>query len=193
MENVNPPPALDPPVLPTTLRAKVVQELLELQEISANIDSRLDNIDQFLSNFATQPNITDIDGVEPNNGSVDTPLVYPFLDSHDNSDDGKINMIFHQALDLIFKLDETTVGCTQDILRQRDRLNRFSKVSWVIPAFIVLEGEPKIDAMMRDFLDPSRWKELSKETSSKILLGGDGSCRKTFKPIASLIAKGKLK
>ncbi|GJV70819.1 hypothetical protein Tco_1490814 [Tanacetum coccineum] len=32
-----------------------------------------------------------------------------------------------------------------------------------------LDLEPKIDAMMRDFLDPSRWRELSKETSSKIL------------------------
>ncbi|GJW52436.1 hypothetical protein Tco_0093787 [Tanacetum coccineum] len=49
MENVNPPPALDPPVLPTALRTKVVQELRELQEISAYIDSRLDNIVQFLN------------------------------------------------------------------------------------------------------------------------------------------------
>ncbi|GKF12087.1 hypothetical protein Tco_0050013 [Tanacetum coccineum] len=56
-----------------------------------------------------------------------------------------------------------------------------------------LDLKPKVDAMMRDFLDPSRWKELSKETSSKILPCGDGSCWKTFKPIASLIAKGKLK
>ncbi|GKF24677.1 hypothetical protein Tco_0076999 [Tanacetum coccineum] len=56
-----------------------------------------------------------------------------------------------------------------------------------------LDLEPKIDAMMRDFLDPSRWKELSKKRSSKIILCGDGSCWKTFKPIASLIAKGKLK
>ncbi|GJW80057.1 hypothetical protein Tco_0144032 [Tanacetum coccineum] len=83
-----------------------------------------------------------------------------------------------------------------------------------------LDFEPKINAMMRDFLkqvletspcfgerftlmllehkdvisefrSPSRWKKLSKETGSKILLSGDGSCRKTFKPIASLIAKGK--
>ncbi|GKA27446.1 hypothetical protein Tco_0713614 [Tanacetum coccineum] len=38
----------------------------------------------------------------------------------------------------------------------------------------------------------SRWKELSKETSSKILSCGDGSCWKTFKPIASLIAKGNV-
>ncbi|GKG17564.1 hypothetical protein Tco_0362521, partial [Tanacetum coccineum] len=82
--------------------------------------------------------------------------------------------------------------------------------------------EPNIDAMMRDFMEkvletspclrkrlslmllehkdviaefcsPFRWKELSKETSSKILPRGDGSYWKTFKPIASLITKGKLK
>ncbi|GJY03886.1 hypothetical protein Tco_0369826 [Tanacetum coccineum] len=56
-----------------------------------------------------------------------------------------------------------------------------------------LDLKPTIDAMMRDFLYPSRWKELSKETSSKILLCDDGSYWKTFKPVASLIAKGKLK
>nr|GFC18955.1 hypothetical protein [Tanacetum cinerariifolium] len=50
-----------------------------------------------------------------------------------------------------------------------------------------LDLEPKIDAMMRTF-----WK-MCKETSSKILPSGDGSCRKTFKPIASLITKEKLK
>ncbi|GJU57603.1 hypothetical protein Tco_1235369 [Tanacetum coccineum] len=65
-----------------------------------------------------------------------------------------------------------------------------SKIDMVIKD---LDLEPNIDAMMRKFLNPSRWKELSKKTSSKILPGGDGSCRKTFKPIASLIAKGKLK
>ncbi|GJQ88923.1 hypothetical protein Tco_0000062 [Tanacetum coccineum] len=56
-----------------------------------------------------------------------------------------------------------------------------------------LDLEPKIDAMMMDFLDPSRWKELSKETSSKILPCGDGSCWKTFKLVASLLGKEKLK
>ncbi|GKB10519.1 hypothetical protein Tco_0844442 [Tanacetum coccineum] len=90
MENANPPLALDPPVLPTALRVKVVQELRELQAISAYIDSRLKNIDQFLSNFATQPNIIDIDGIESNNGLVYTPLVSPFLDSNDDSDDGEV-------------------------------------------------------------------------------------------------------
>nr|GEU83968.1 hypothetical protein [Tanacetum cinerariifolium] len=48
---------------------------------------------------------------------------------------------FHQALDLIFKLDEATVGCTQDILRQRDSLDQFSEVPWVVPIFVVIEGE----------------------------------------------------
>ncbi|GJS65080.1 hypothetical protein Tco_0679644 [Tanacetum coccineum] len=56
-----------------------------------------------------------------------------------------------------------------------------------------LDLEPKVDAMMRDFLYPFQWKELSKESGSKILPCGDGSCWKMFKPIASLIAKGKLK
>nr|GEX72775.1 hypothetical protein [Tanacetum cinerariifolium] len=56
-----------------------------------------------------------------------------------------------------------------------------------------LDLEPKIDAMMRDFLDASRWKDLRKKTSTKILPSRDGSCRKMFKPIASLIANEKLK
>ncbi|GJS81685.1 hypothetical protein Tco_0748226 [Tanacetum coccineum] len=41
-------------------------------------------------------------------------------------------------------------------------------------------------------LRPSRWKELSKETSSKILPCGDGSCWKTFKANSYLDLKGKL-
>nr|GEW55236.1 hypothetical protein [Tanacetum cinerariifolium] len=56
-----------------------------------------------------------------------------------------------------------------------------------------LDLEPKIDAMTRDFSNPSRWKELSKEMGSEILPSGDGSCEKMFKPISSLIAMGKLK
>ncbi|GJV58962.1 hypothetical protein Tco_1465062 [Tanacetum coccineum] len=85
-----------------------------------------------------------------------------------------------------------------------------------------LDLEPKIDAMMKEFLElvlemsscfgkrftmmllehqdvisefssSPRWEKLSKETSSEILASGDGSCGQTFKPIASLIAKEKLK
>ncbi|GJV99312.1 hypothetical protein Tco_1554564 [Tanacetum coccineum] len=51
------------------------------------------------------------------------------------------NMSFHHALDLIFELDETTVKCTQAILRQRDCLDQLSEVPWVIPTFVVIEGE----------------------------------------------------
>nr|GEV54589.1 3-dehydrosphinganine reductase TSC10A-like [Tanacetum cinerariifolium] len=40
-----------------------------------------------------------------------------------------------------------------------------------------LDLEPKIDAMMRDFLNSSQWKKLSKETGSKILPSGDRSRR----------------
>nr|GEU85964.1 hypothetical protein [Tanacetum cinerariifolium]GEV58002.1 hypothetical protein [Tanacetum cinerariifolium] len=98
-------------------------------------------------------------------------------------------MSFHQELDLIFKLDETTVECTRDILRQIDCLDRFSEIPWVVSTFVVIEGED----IIAEFYGPFRWKELSKETSSKILPCGDGSCWKTFKPIASLIANGQLK
>ncbi|GJT03554.1 hypothetical protein Tco_0824723 [Tanacetum coccineum] len=38
-----------------------------------------------------------------------------------------------------------------------------------------LDLEPKIGAMMRDFLDYPRWEKLSKEMSSKILPSRDGS------------------
>ncbi|GKC76214.1 hypothetical protein Tco_1126988 [Tanacetum coccineum] len=49
MENANPPPTLNPPALPTALRVKFVQELDELQAISACILSRLENIEHFLN------------------------------------------------------------------------------------------------------------------------------------------------
>ncbi|GKA61956.1 hypothetical protein Tco_0761475 [Tanacetum coccineum] len=83
---------------------------------------------------------------------------------------GLREMSFHHTLDLIFELDKTTVRCTQDIMKHRDSLDRFSEVSWVIPTFIVIEGEPcdridiiiedldlepKIDAIVRDFLERS--------------------------------------
>nr|GEZ61654.1 hypothetical protein [Tanacetum cinerariifolium] len=71
----------------------------------------------------------------------------------------------------------------------------------VLIALIELEGidmvikdldlEPK--DIIAEFYGPSRWKELSKKSGSKILPCGDGSYWKTFKPIASLITKGKLK
>nr|GEV66817.1 zinc finger, PMZ-type [Tanacetum cinerariifolium] len=90
MENVNPPPTLDLPVLLTVLRAKVVQELNELQEVSSYIDSRLENIKHFLYGFVNLPNEIYMDDLDPDNESADTPLVSSFLDSDDDSDDGEV-------------------------------------------------------------------------------------------------------
>nr|GEW15405.1 hypothetical protein [Tanacetum cinerariifolium] len=90
MKNANPPPTNNLPVLPAALRAKVAQEINELQAISTYVDSRLENNDQFLNGFTQQPNENDVDDLEPDDESVDTPLVYPFLDSDDASDDGKV-------------------------------------------------------------------------------------------------------
>ncbi|GJQ98099.1 hypothetical protein Tco_0009238 [Tanacetum coccineum] len=90
MENANPPPTNNPPVLPTALRAKIVQELNELQAISTYINSRLENIDRFLNGFTQQPNEIDVDDLEPDDESVDTLLVSPFLDSNFDSDEGEV-------------------------------------------------------------------------------------------------------
>ncbi|GKD01361.1 hypothetical protein Tco_1171635 [Tanacetum coccineum] len=90
MDNANPPPTNNPPVLPTALHAQVVQELNELHAISTYIDSRLENINQFLNSFTQQPNEIDVDDFEPDNQLVDTLLVSLFLDSDDDSDDGEV-------------------------------------------------------------------------------------------------------
>nr|GEY29991.1 hypothetical protein [Tanacetum cinerariifolium] len=50
-------------------------------------------------------------------------------------------MSFHQALDLILKLDKMTFGCNRYILRKRDFLERLSKIPWVVPTFVFIEGE----------------------------------------------------
>ncbi|GKD82319.1 hypothetical protein Tco_1349158 [Tanacetum coccineum] len=87
MENTNPPPTNNPHILPTALRVRVVQELSELQTISTYIDSRLESINRFLNGFTQQPNEIDVDDLEPDDESVDTPLVSPFLDSDGDPDD----------------------------------------------------------------------------------------------------------
>ncbi|GKC91032.1 hypothetical protein Tco_1151681 [Tanacetum coccineum] len=89
MENVNPPPN-NCPILTAALRARAVQELHELQIISAFIDSRLENIEQFLNKFANHPNKTDMNDLESDDESVDTPLVSPFPHSDNDSDDGEV-------------------------------------------------------------------------------------------------------
>nr|GEW00465.1 hypothetical protein [Tanacetum cinerariifolium] len=89
MKNVNPPPN-NHPVLTGALRARTVQELHELQIISAFVNSRLESIEQFLNNFANHPNETDMNDLELDDESVDTPLVSPFPHSDNDLDDGEV-------------------------------------------------------------------------------------------------------
>ncbi|GJR39481.1 hypothetical protein Tco_1215165 [Tanacetum coccineum] len=65
-------------------------ELQELQKILTFIDSRLESIERFLNRFADQPNETNINDPESDDGSVDTPLVSPFPHSDNDSDDEEV-------------------------------------------------------------------------------------------------------
>ncbi|GJT10867.1 hypothetical protein Tco_0857909 [Tanacetum coccineum] len=90
MENKNPPPTNNRPVLPAALYARFNQELQELHKILVFVDSRLESVERFLSRFADQPNETSINNLEPDDGSVDTPLVFPFPHSDNDSDDEEV-------------------------------------------------------------------------------------------------------
>ncbi|GJY08970.1 hypothetical protein Tco_0377155 [Tanacetum coccineum] len=89
MENANPPPN-NRPVLTATLRVRAVQELYELQIIPSLVDSCFESIEQFLNNFANHPNETDMNDLESHDALVDTPLVFPFPHSDNDSDDGEV-------------------------------------------------------------------------------------------------------
>ncbi|GJY73254.1 ribonuclease H-like domain-containing protein [Tanacetum coccineum] len=86
MENMNPPPTSNRLVLPAVLRAQAVQELHELQRISAFIDYRLESIERFLNNFANQPNETNMNDLEfddeSDNDSDDSEVLRKSLGWH---------------------------------------------------------------------------------------------------------------
>ncbi|GKF74389.1 hypothetical protein Tco_0220721, partial [Tanacetum coccineum] len=90
MVNTNPPPTNNRHVPPDAMRARAVQELHELQVISAFVDSLLESIEQFLNNFANQTNETNMNDLESDDESVDTPLVSPLPHSDNDSDDGEV-------------------------------------------------------------------------------------------------------
>ncbi|GJY73658.1 hypothetical protein Tco_0478089 [Tanacetum coccineum] len=87
MENANPPPTNNRPVLPAALRARIDQEL---HVILAFVDTLLESIEQFLNNFANQPNDTNMNNLESDDEAVDTPLVFPFPPSDNDSDDEEV-------------------------------------------------------------------------------------------------------
>nr|GEU72668.1 hypothetical protein [Tanacetum cinerariifolium]GEW78967.1 hypothetical protein [Tanacetum cinerariifolium] len=90
MKNENPPPTSNCPVLPATLRTQASQELHELQRILAFVDSSLESIEQFLNNFANHPNETNMNDLEFDDESIDTPLISPFPYSDNDSNDGEV-------------------------------------------------------------------------------------------------------
>ncbi|GJY34307.1 hypothetical protein Tco_0418776 [Tanacetum coccineum] len=90
MENANPSPTNNRHVLPIVLRAQAIQELHELQRISAFVDSRLENIERFLNNFANQPNKTNMNDLESDDESVDTPFVFLFPHSDNIRGDSEV-------------------------------------------------------------------------------------------------------
>nr|GEV62896.1 actin-binding, cofilin/tropomyosin type [Tanacetum cinerariifolium] len=78
MKNVNP----FVHVPPSRLHVRITQELNDLRAISTMIDSHLG---QPLNDCMNSYNIIEMDDLESDNGSVNTPLVSPFLDSEDES------------------------------------------------------------------------------------------------------------
>ncbi|GJS38809.1 hypothetical protein Tco_1293459 [Tanacetum coccineum] len=90
MENVNPPPTKNRPVLSVALRARINQEIHELHVILAFVDSHQKSIEQFLNNFANQPNETNMNNLESDDEALDTPLVSPFPHSDNDSDDEEV-------------------------------------------------------------------------------------------------------
>ncbi|GJV24396.1 hypothetical protein Tco_1377091 [Tanacetum coccineum] len=73
------------PIPPNGLHARITQELNELRAISAMIDSHLKRVDHTML-----PNEIDMDDLEFEDELIVTPLVSPFLDSDDKSDDGEV-------------------------------------------------------------------------------------------------------
>ncbi|GJU30677.1 hypothetical protein Tco_1174266 [Tanacetum coccineum] len=84
MENANPPPTNNHLVLPAALRARIDHELHVILDL---FDSHLESIEQFLNNFANQPNMNNL---KSDDEAVDTPLVSPFPHSDNDPDDGEV-------------------------------------------------------------------------------------------------------
>ncbi|GKE02815.1 hypothetical protein Tco_1390798, partial [Tanacetum coccineum] len=55
-----------------------------------SVNSRLESIEQFLNNFANQPNETNMNDLKSDDELVDTPIVSPFPHSDNDSDDGEV-------------------------------------------------------------------------------------------------------
>nr|GEW10732.1 hypothetical protein [Tanacetum cinerariifolium] len=171
MENANPPPN-NCPFLTAALCARAIQEHHELHTISAFVDSRLESIEQFLNNFTNQPNETDMNNLESDNESVDTPLVSPFPHLDNDSNDGEvlneliekfvtyfdpflpINIITRKAYNTIMVegLESTGKNLVAVVRVVHVFVGRFT----YIMDFVVIFDEKKLESSKEVSLDDSR-------------------------------------
>ncbi|GKE72990.1 hypothetical protein Tco_1535031 [Tanacetum coccineum] len=168
MENANPPPTNNRPVLPAALCAKVVRELHELHEISSFVDSRLESIEQFLNSFANQPNETDMNDLESNNESVDRPLVSHFPYSDNDSDDSEV-------------LNELSGYENAGVLRRERIINSFNGDDL---AFQCMIGFRKFTAYLDPFL---LMNIISRKAYNTIMVEGLEGTRKNLVSIVRYV------
>ncbi|GJV57514.1 hypothetical protein Tco_1458519 [Tanacetum coccineum] len=144
MENANPPPTNNRPALPAALCARTVQELHELQLISAFVDSRLESIERFINDFANQPNETNMNYLESNDESVDTPLVSPFPHSDNESDDGEVlnELIEYENVGMLHR-EKVFDNYTFQMPRTIPRFKRWGHVSWskILPILVLSQRD----------------------------------------------------
>ncbi|GJR62773.1 hypothetical protein Tco_1504935 [Tanacetum coccineum] len=171
MDNVNLPPTNNRPILPVALRARAVQELHELQVISAFLDSRLENIEQFLNNFANQPNETNMNNFKSDDESVDTPLVSHFPHSDNDSNDGKVlnelseyeNVGVLRQERIIISFDEGLEGTRKNLVAIVRDVYVFVRNFTYITDFVVLEDIGKfIMNNMADVLMGKPFRKINK-------------------------------
>ncbi|GJS87199.1 hypothetical protein Tco_0769835 [Tanacetum coccineum] len=161
MENTNPPPTNNRPVLPVALRKRAVQELHELQVILAFVESRLESIKQLLNNFANQPNVTNMNDLKSDDKSVDTPLVSPFPHSNNDSNDSEV-------------LNELSEYENAGVLRRERIINSFDGDDL---AFQCMIGFRKFTAYLDPFLPMNI---ISRKAYNTIMVEGLEGTRKNL-------------
>ncbi|GJV11132.1 hypothetical protein Tco_1352673 [Tanacetum coccineum] len=161
MENANLPPSNSRHVLLAALRARINQELHELKVISAFVDSRLESIEQFLNNFASQPNETNMNNLESNDESGETPLVSPFPHP-DNDSDGE------EVLKELSEYENAGTLCRERIINSFDGDDL---------AFECMIGFRKFTAYLGPFLP---MKIISRKAYNTIMVEGLEGTRKNL-------------
>ncbi|GJT01561.1 hypothetical protein Tco_0822730 [Tanacetum coccineum] len=83
-------PLTKPSTFPTAFLLTSASTWHQRLRYLAFVDSRVESIERFLNRFANQPNETNINDPESDDGSVDTPRVSPFPHFDNDSDDEEV-------------------------------------------------------------------------------------------------------